>query len=337
MASQCGRRNLRGRQGTALLLGLFLAAFALLPSAFRDLASAQGESRPITLVVGFPAGSGTLDAIARIMRGWLTRRWMQPVIVDNIPGLSGSAGAETVFRAPPDGRTLLITPPGLLTIARHLQPLAFDPDQFVRVSLLATTPIVLVARRDLPAADLRELVAYAREHPGKLMAANQGQGSTSHLTAEWLRVAAALDIAHVPFRGSVAALQGLTDGRVDLMFDNLGSSLAAIESGQVKVLAVASQAREPALPNVATVAELLPGFVSSTWVAVIAPPKTPRHVADRLSADFVEGVTQTDVAGRFRQNGCEPVGMTPEDTAAFVRAETETWTKVVKTRGFRLD
>ena len=251
---------------------------------------------------------------------------------DNIPGLSGSAGAETVFRAPPDGRTLLITPPGLLTIARHLQPLAFDPDQFVRVSLLATTPIVLVARRDLPAADLRELVAYAREHPGKLMAANQGQGSTSHLTAERLRVAAALDIAHVPFRGSVAALQGLTDGRVDLMFDNLGSSLAAIESGQVKVLAVASQAREPALPNVATVAELLPG-----WVAVIAPPKTPRHIADRLSADFVEGVTQTDVAGRFRQNGCEPVGMTPEDTAAFVRAETETWTKVVKTRGFRLD
>jgi tripartite-type tricarboxylate transporter receptor subunit TctC len=121
------------------------------------------------------------------------------------------------------------------------------------------------------------------------------------------------------------------------MFDNLGSSLAAIESGQVKVLAVASQAREPALPNVATVAELLPGFVTSTWVAAIAPPKTPRHIADRLSADFVEGVTQTDVAGRFRQNGCEPVGMTPEDTAAFVRAETETWTKVVKTRGFRLD
>ena len=100
MASQCGRRNLRGRQGTALLLGLFLAAFALLPSAFCDLASAQGESRPVTLVVGFPAGSGTLDAIARIMREWLTRKWMQPVIVDNIPGLSGSAGAETVFRAP---------------------------------------------------------------------------------------------------------------------------------------------------------------------------------------------------------------------------------------------
>jgi tripartite-type tricarboxylate transporter receptor subunit TctC len=253
------------------------------------------------------------------------------------PRLERQRGRRNGIQGAPDGRTLLITPPGLLTIARHLQPLAFDPDQFVRVSLLATTPIVLVARRDLPAADLRELVAYAREHPGKLMAANQGQGSTSHLTAERLRVAAALDIAHVPFRGSVAALQGLTDGRVDLMFDNLGSSLAAIESGQVKVLAVASQAREPALPNVATVAELLPGFVSSTWVAVIAPPKTPRHIADRLSADFVEGVTQTDVAGRFRQNGCEPVGMTPEDTAAFVRAETETWTKVVKTRGFRLD
>jgi tripartite-type tricarboxylate transporter receptor subunit TctC len=292
MASQCGRRNLRGRQGTALLLGLFLAAFALLPSAFRDLASAQGESRPITLVVGFPAGSGTLDAIARIMREWLTRKWMQPVIVDNIPGLSGSAGAETVFRAPPDGRTLLITPPGLLTIARHLQPLAFDPDQFVRVSLLATTPIVLVARRDLPAADLRELVAYAREHPGKLMAANQGQGSSSHLTAEWLRVAAALDIAHVPFRGSVAALQGLSDGRVDILFDNLGSSLEPIRNSR------------PTSPS-----RCCRGFRPSRKPCRDLRPRSGSALADLA---------------------CEPVGSTPEATGAFIRNESERWKSVIK-------
>jgi len=330
MASQCGRRNLRGRQGTALLLGLCLAAFALLPSAFRDLASAQGESRPVTLVVGFPAGSGTLDAIARIMREWLARKWMQPVIVDNIPGLSGSAGAETVFRAPPDGRTLLITPPGLLTIARHLQPLAFDPDQFVRVSLLATTPIVLVARRDLPAADLRELVAYAREHPGKLMAANQGQGSSSHLTAEWLRVAAALDIAHVPFRGSVAALQGLSDGRVDILFDNLGSSLEPIRNGRVKALAVASDKPEPLLPGVPTIAQTLPGFATSSWVAVVTPPKTPPRIAQWLSAEFANALRQPQIKQALADLACEPVGTTPEATGAFIRKESERWKSVIK-------
>jgi tripartite-type tricarboxylate transporter receptor subunit TctC len=338
MAPKCRRRDTRDRCNAVFVFVLLVAAFAIVPSAFRSVALAQSKpTRPITLVVGFSAGSGTLDAIARIMREWLTRKWMQPVIVENIPGLTGSVGAEAVFRAPPDGRTLLITPPVSLTVARHLQQLAFDPDQFVPVSLLVTTPIVLVVRRDLPAANLGELVAYAREHPGKLKAANQGIGSTSHLTAEWFRLAAVLDIGHVPFRGSAAALQGLSDGRVDLMFDNLGSSREAIASGQVKVLAVASQAREPAMPDVEAVAELLPGFVSSTWIAAVAPPKTPRQITDRLSADFVEGVTQADVAARFRQNSCEPAGMTPEATATFVQAETEKWTKVVRTDGFKLE
>jgi tripartite-type tricarboxylate transporter receptor subunit TctC len=264
------------------------------------------------------------------MREWLTRKWMQPVIVDNIPGLSGSAGAETVFRAPPDGRTLLITPPGLLTIARHLQPLAFDPDQFVRVSLLATTPIVLVARRDLPAADLRELVAYAREHPGKLMAANQGQGSSSHLTAEWLRVAAALDIAHVPFRGSVAALQGLSDGRVDILFDNLGSSLEPIRNGRVKALAVASDKPEPLLPGVPTIAQTLPGFATSSWVAVVTPPKTPPRIAQWLSAEFANALRQPQIKQALADLACEPVGSTPEATGAFIRNESERWKSVIK-------
>jgi tripartite-type tricarboxylate transporter receptor subunit TctC len=324
-------------RGLSARLAVCVFALSVLPFGPAAVVRAQETPRTVKLIVNYPAGAGTADVIARIMSEWLARKWLQPVIVENIPGATGSVGAEAVFRAPPDGSTLLVTPPGALTVAQHLQTLSFDPRQFVPVTLLATTPIVLVARPDFPASNLRELIDYARRHPAALKAANQGVGSTAYLTAEWLRVAAALAIVHVPFRGSVAALQGLADGRVDIMFDNLGSSSAPIASRQVKVLAVASRMREPSLPDVPTVAEQLPDFVSATWVAVVAPPQTPRQIADRLNADLREGLARPDIATLFRENGCEPAGMTLEATATFVQAETDKWAKVVKTKGFRLD
>jgi tripartite-type tricarboxylate transporter receptor subunit TctC len=291
----------------------------------------------VRLVVNFPAGSGTADRIAQMMSSWLTRKWLQPVIVENRPGMTGNLGAESVLLAAPDGRTLLVTPPGPLAVAPALRTIAFDPRQFVPITILVTSPTVLVARPNLPAHNLAELISYARANPGPIKAANQGVGSTSHLTAEWLRVAAGIDIVHVPFRGSVAALQGLADGRVDLMLDNLGSSRGPIANGEIKVLAVASAAPEAALPSVPLMTDQLPGFVSATWVAVMAPPKTPSEITGKLSRDLAEGLAQPDIAARIRQNGCEPVGMTPEATAKFVEAETDKWTRVVNMKGFRTD
>jgi tripartite-type tricarboxylate transporter receptor subunit TctC len=284
----------------------------------------------VKLIVNFPAGSGTADTIAHMMSTWLAHKWLQPVLVENRPGMTGNLGAESVFAAAPDGRTLLVTPPGPLTVAPLLRTVAFDPRQFAPVTILVTTPTVLVARPDLPAQNLAE-------HPGPIKAANQGVGSTSHLTAEWLRVAANIDIVHVPFRGSVAALQGLADGRVDVMLDNLGSSRGPIANGQVKVLAVASAQPSAALADVPLMADKLPGFISATWVAVMAPPQTTYEITGKLSSDLAEGLAQPEIAARIRQNGCEPVGMTPDATARFVEAETDKWTRVVNLKGFRTD
>ncbi len=317
-----------------VLAGLIFISTSLQFATKTHAAVVEGTLR---LIVNFPAGSGTADTIARMMSNWLAHKWQQPVIVENRPGLTGNLGAESVFAAPPDGSTLLVTPPGPLTVGPLLQTLTFDPRQFMPVTILVASPTVLVARPNLPAQNLSELIDYARTHPGQIKAANQGVGSTSHLTAEWLRVAAEIDIVHVPFRGSVAALQGLADGRVDIMLDNLGSSRGPIASGQVKVLAVASAERQSALPSVPTMGDQLPGFVSATWVAVVAPPKTPYEITGKLSRDLVEGLAEPKIAARIRQNGCEPVGMAPEATARFVEAEAEKWIRVIHMKGFRAD
>jgi tripartite-type tricarboxylate transporter receptor subunit TctC len=286
--------------------------------------------RPVKLIVNFPAGSGTADTVARASSDYLTHKWGQPVMVDNVPGSTGLVGAETAYRAGPDGYTLLVTPAGALTVAQHLQKLAYDPAQFVPISMLETSPIVQVASPHLAAKTLPELIAYARANPGKISAANHGIGSSSHLAAEWLRSAAQLKITHVPFRGSVAALQGLGDGRVDILFDNLGSSLEPIRNGQVKALAVASDKPVPLLPGVPTIAQTLPGFVTSSWVAVVAPPKTPPRVAKWLSDEFAAALRQPQIVQALAELACDPVGSSPEKTGAFIRSESERWKSVIR-------
>jgi tripartite-type tricarboxylate transporter receptor subunit TctC len=295
-----------------------------------DVRAQDFPVRPVKLIVNFPAGSGTADTVARALAEYLTRKWGQPVTVDNIPGSTGVVGAEAAFRAEPDGYTLLVTPAGALTVAQHLQKLSYDPAEFVPISMLETSPIVLVASPHLAAKNVSELIAYARAHPGKLSAANHGVGSSSHLAAEWLRSAANVKMMHVPFRGSVAALQGLGDGRVDILFDNLGSSLEPIRSGQVKALAVASEKPEPLLPGVPTIAQTLPGFQTSAWVAVVAPPKTPPALVKWLSAEFADALRQPQIVHTLAELACEPVGGTPEATGAFIRGESERWKSVIK-------
>jgi tripartite-type tricarboxylate transporter receptor subunit TctC len=332
------RRRQRRRSKAQIGLARAFWAIALLAilSPWLNLGAAADDRvqnfpvRPVRLIVNFPAGSGTADTVARALSDYLTRKWGQPVTVDNIPGSTGVVGAEAAFRADPDGYTLLVTPAGALTVAQHLQKLAYDPAEFVPLSMLETSPIVLVASPHLAAKTLPELIAYARANPGKVSAANHGIGSSSHLAAEWLRSAAQVKITHVPFRGSVAALQGLGDGRVDILFDNLGSSLEPIRSGQVKALAVASDKPEPLLPGVPTIAQTLPGFQTSSWLAVVAPPKTPPQLVKWLSAEFADALRQPQIVQALAGLACEPVGSTPEATGAFIHNESERWKSVIK-------
>jgi len=324
------RRLARG----CISAGLALAAMlAVLPQA-----DAQDyPSRPVKIIVPFPAG-GTADVMPRVIGEWLSRKWGQPVVVENRTGAAGNIGAEAVAKAEPDGYTLLSAPPPPLVINQNLYPkLGFDPSEFVPIVIMGRVPNALVVNPKLPLNSVAEVIAYAKANPGKLTSATQGNGTTSHLTSELFQMMADLKFQHVPYRGSAPALTDLVAGSVDLMFDNLGVSLPLVKGGQLKLLGVATPKRMASLPDVPTIAETLPGFESAAWFAIVAPPKTPQAVVDKINADVNEALRQSDIVQRLTQLSAEPIGGTPQATAAYMREEIERWHKVIKAANVKLD
>jgi tripartite-type tricarboxylate transporter receptor subunit TctC len=324
------RRFARGCIGAGLALAAMLAA---LPGA----GAQDYPSRPVKIIVPFPAG-GTADVMPRVIGEWLSRKWGQPVVVENRTGAAGNIGAEAVAKAEPDGYTLLSAPPPPLVINQNLYPkLGFDPTEFVPIAIMGRVPNALVINAKLPFNSVAELIAYAKANPGKLTSATQGNGTTSHLTSELFQLMADVKFQHVPYRGSAPALTDLVAGSVDLMFDNLGVSLPLVKSGQLKLLGVATPKRMASLPDVPTIAETLPGFESAAWFAIVAPPKTPQAVVDKINADVNEALRQGDIVQRLAQLSAEPIGGTPQATAAYMREEIERWHKVIKAANVKLD
>jgi tripartite-type tricarboxylate transporter receptor subunit TctC len=303
-----------------------LVAFGLGP------ASAQNTSYPtraITIIVPFPAG-GTADMLPRIVAEKLRVTFGQPVVIENKPGASGNLGAELVFRAAPDGYTLLNAPQLSYSINHLLNPnLNFDPRGFEPVSVLATYPTVLFARADLPANNLAELIAFARANPGKLTYASQGKGQIAHLTMEALKLMAKVDILHVPYRGSAPALNDLLGGHVDVLPDNLLAGLQHVKSGKLKIIGVGSHERMPGLPDVATFAEVVPGLYSETWMAISAPPGTPKEITGKLSAAIAEAINKPDTNQRIRELEAMPFGSTPDQMRDFIKQSMDLWAPVV--------
>ena len=324
------RRLARGCIGAGLALAAMLAA---LPQA-----DAQDyPSRPVKIIVPFPAG-GTADVMPRVIGEWLSRKWGQPVVVENRTGAAGNIGAEAVAKAEPDGYTLLSAPPPPLVINQNLYPkLGFDPSEFVPIVIMGRVPNALVVNPKLPLNSVAEVITYAKANPGKLTSATQGNGTTSHLTSELFQMMADVKFQHVPYRGSAPALTDLVAGSVDLMFDNLGVSLPLVKGGQLKLLGVATPKRMASLPDVPTIAETLPGFESAAWFAIVAPPKTPQAVVDKINADVNEALRQSDIVQRLVQLSAEPIGGTPQATAAYMREEVERWHKVIKAANVKLD
>ena len=324
------RRFARGWIGAGLALAAMLAA---LPGA----GAQDYPSRPVKIIVPFPAG-GTADVMPRVIGEWLSRKWGQPVVVENRTGAAGNIGAEAVAKAEPDGYTLLSAPPPPLVINQNLYPkLGFDPTEFVPIVIMGRVPNALVINAKLPFNSVAELIAYAKANPGKLTSATQGNGTTSHLTSELFQLMADVKFQHVPYRGSAPALTDLVAGSVDLMFDNLGVSLPLVKSSQLKLLGVATPKRMASLPDVPTIAETLPGFESAAWFAIVAPPKTPQAVVDKINADVNEALRQGDIVQRLTQLSAEPIGGTPQATAAYMREEIERWHKVIKAANVKLD
>jgi tripartite-type tricarboxylate transporter receptor subunit TctC len=316
---------------TRLLAGLVLL-FALHAWA------QEWPAKPVRIIVPFPAG-GSADLLPRAVGEKLAEKWGQPVIVDNRPGAAGNIGADAVFRAEPDGYTLLSSPPPPLVINKLLyRKLTYDPDAFVPITVIGAIPNVLLVHPKVPAKTVEELVAYAKANPGKLNYASQGSGTTSHLTAElFKKMAGGLDVTHIPYKGTAPALTDLLAGEVDMMFDNLGVSLPHVRSGRLRALAVASRTRFPGLPGVPALAETLPGFESSAWFGIVAPPKTSAAVAEKVAFDVQEALNLPDVRKRLADLSAAPLGYGPAQTAEFMRQEVERWGAVIRTAGVKLD
>jgi len=319
--------------------GVLRAVFgaAILAASIGSAPAQDFPTRAVRIIVPFPAG-GTADIVPRVVGEMLARKWRQPVVIENRTGAGGNIGAEAAFKAEPDGYTLLASPPPPLVINQNLYPhLNFDPAQFVPVVVMVRVPNSLVVTPKFPPRSVAEVIAQARANPGKVTSATQGNGTTSHLTSEMFQLLAGVKLQHVPYRGSAPALADLVAGNVDLMFDNLGVSLALVKGGQLRLLAVATQSRMASLPDVPTLAETLAGFESAAWYAVVAPPRTPPQIVSKLNADINEALRAPEMGAHLAEWSAEAIGGTPQQTAAYMREEVERWNKVIKAAGVKLE
>ena len=316
------------------LSGFFLA-FALmcsLPARSQDY-----PNRPVTIVMPFPAGSVT-DVLARLIAVNLQKKWGQPFIVKNQVGAAGNIGAEAVSKAPSDGYTLLLTPPPPLVTNKNLYArLGFEPEQFEPVSLIVTWPNVLLAHPKVGVNSVRELLVLAKASPNRFNYASNGSGTTPHLTGELFKSMAGVEIVHVPYKGAAPAVSDLLAGQVELAFIDLSSAVPLIRENKLRALAVAGEKRSPILPNVPTMAEVLPGFVSIAWAGMVAPPGTPSSITTKLSAAIAEIIAQPDVAQRLVEMNVDAVGSTPTEMTALMKKERERWGAVIRSTGARVD
>ena len=290
-------------------------------------------TRTIRIIVPSPGGA-TTDTLARLIAGKLQEKWGQPVIVDDRGGAAGNIGAEEAIKAAPDGYTLMFSYPAPLVVNKTLYPkLPYDPDSFVPISLVASVPLVLAVNPTLAAADVGQLIAFAKAHPNQLNYASQGNGTTGHLAGELFKSMAGVEIVHVPYKGSTPALTDLLGGQVQMMFIELSTVLSQIEAGKLRALAVGSVARNPSLPDVPAMAEILPGFQALTWFGMVAPPGTPAEIVGKLSSAVADTIHEPDVAKRFSAISADAVGDTPAEMGDFLRQERERWGKVIRATG----
>jgi tripartite-type tricarboxylate transporter receptor subunit TctC len=319
-----------------------LASFFIAIAAVAFGATAHAEdafpSKTIRFIVPFPAG-GINDVLARIVADKLQAKWGQPIIIEQKTGAGGNIGAELASKAEPDGYTLFVTAPGPLSINGSLyKHLTYKPDEFVPITVLGSVPNVTIVRKDLPVNSLKELIAYVKERPGKVIYGSQGNGATPHLTANMFMNMTGTKMVHVPYRGETLVLQDMLGGHVDVFFGNVSAALSLWRDNRIKVLAVLDKARAPNMPNVPTSAEAgLPGLVSTGWFAIVGPPKLPAALQKKIADATIEVLKMPEVQKKFRTLSVEPVGGTPAETAAFIKNEAHRWGEVIRANHIVVD
>ena len=321
-----------------------LLAAAALASSLLTAHAQSWPSKPVRIIVPFPPG-GTTDIVARSLGAELQKMWQQPVVVENRAGAGGNVGAEAVAKSPNDGYTLLMGTVGTHSInaalfAQSGNKMPFDPvKDFAPITLAAGVPNVMVVNSKIPVTSVNEFIAYAKARPGQLNMASSGNGTSIHLTGELFKTMTGTFMVHLPYRGSAPALTDLLAGNTNVMFDNLPSALPHIKSGRLRALAVTSLVRSPALPDTPTIEEAanLKGFDASSWFGLFAPAGTSRAIVDKIQTDVSKALAVPEVRERFLAQGAQPGGTTPDQFTAFIRAETDKWTKVVKISNAKVD
>jgi len=308
--------------------------FALTLALSACVLGAHAQSFPtkqVRLVVPFAAG-GSTDIVARIVGQKLNEMWGQPVIIDNRAGGSTVIGTDIVAKAPPDGHTLLITPAPFTIVPSLAKKLPYDPQKdFAPVTLVNTTPLVVVVHPGVPVKSVKALVALARARPGALNFGSSGSGGSNHLAGELFNSMAGVKMVHVPYKGNAPALIDLVGGHVDLVFNGLTSALPLIKTGKLRPLGVTSLQRAGALPDVLTVDEQgLKGFQAVAWNGVTAPAGTPKDVIAKINADVVKVVRSPELLAKLKSEGSDPVGSSVADYTAFLRDEIAKWNKVIQ-------
>jgi len=313
-----------------VLLALVLAAPGL-------ALAQQFPSKTVTIVVPNPPG-GSIDVMARVFADGLQKMWDgKAVIVEYKPGAGTMIGMDFVAKSDPDGHTIgmVVTP---MVILPALRKMPYDTlKDLAPVTMTGTSSIMIAGAPNMPAANLREVIELAKKNPGKMTYASPGAGSSMHLAGELLKQQAGIDILHVPFKGGAQAYPEVMSGRVELQLDPTFGINRHVQAGKMKGIAVTSSKRDPQAPSVQTVAETIPGFEVLSINGIVVAGKTPRPLVDRLNADFRKLLKQPDVAKRMQDFGIQVVGNSPDEFAAFIRAEIARWTKVAKAAGISLD
>ena len=300
--------------------------------------AAAYPAKPIRIVVTFTPG-GAPDILARLIGERLAAAWGQPVLVDNKPGAGGNTGADFVARSSADGYTLVVGTVGTHSINGALYAkMPYDMVRdFAPVTLLATTPNMLVVNNDVPAKNLKEFIALGRR-VGKMSFASSGSGTSIHVSGELFKTMTGIDMDHIPYKGRATAIPDVLGGRVTMMFDNMPSSLPLVRDGKLRALGVTSLQRSPAAPEIPTLAEQgLAGFEAVSWFALFAPAGTPRPVVDKLQVEVKKILVSPDIARRLAEAGLDAVGSSPDELAAYQRSEIVKWAKVVKDSGAKVE
>jgi tripartite-type tricarboxylate transporter receptor subunit TctC len=320
-----------------LFMIIFVASVTLCSGM--SVAAETYPSKPLQIIVSFAPGGG-VDSVARIVAHKLTESLGQPVLVDNRPGASGMIGTDLVAKAAPNGYTLLLGTQTVLVVAPILQrKTSFDPIKlFSAVTLIGSTPLILVTSPAVPAKSVKELLALAKAKPGELNFGSGGVGTTPHMAGELFASMAGIKIVHAAYKGEAPALTDIMGGHLHMMFSNMSASLSNIKAGKLRGLAVSSMERVAAAPEIPTVAESgVPGFEAQTWFGLLAPAGTPPEIVKRLNTDVLRALTKPDVKEKLASLGLTIVGSTPEKFSGYIKSEFTKWAKVIKDAGVKTE